>query len=230
MKKINVKKLVASIAALSAVACMAAIPASAVDTPATYGESKKACAVAIGQATVTVDELKASNYQVPVIIKVTPNPKISILEFGVSSELPYKFLTTDDFTVDDDNNPTGKFAELKALKTAPAGLSLSIDMASNIVEDNGKNVAWLTWAAEKGKTTANFAVMVVDVPKDVKGGEEFDLTYLKEGLSGNPELCANNEDGTETDYVKDGNFEGISGWIHVVGSETTTTTATQTQS
>ena len=226
MKKINVKKLTASVAALSAVACMASLPVCAVKTQPTYGESKKACAVVVGQATVTVDELKASNYQVPVMVKVNPNPKISVLEFGLSAKLPFTLLKAKDLKGD----------TVKGLQTAPDDLAIDIDMAKSVIseyvkagegdkkdadgnklDENGnkildKTVAWLSWAVDEGDEDSSvFAVMLVDVPKDVKGGEEFELSYLKEGLSGNPELCTLNENGTETDYAKDGNFEGISG-------------------
>jgi len=50
MKKINFKKVLASVAALSVVACVAAVPASAAD-----GTFK----VTIDQKTVTMDEAKS---------------------------------------------------------------------------------------------------------------------------------------------------------------------------
>jgi len=57
MKKINVKKALASVAALSVVACMAAIPASAAEH--TFATSSKQAAVVIEDVTVTLDELDA---------------------------------------------------------------------------------------------------------------------------------------------------------------------------
>ena len=231
MKKINVKKLAASLAALSAVACMAAIPASAVETPAEYGTSTKSCAVAIGQATVTLDELKASNYQVPVMIKVAPNPKINILEFGISSPLSYTLLTPDDF--DEDSNPD-RAKQLKEMKTAPEGLALTIKMTANTVKNGSDNVTWLTWASDTGVKTQKFAVVLVDVPKDAKEGDKFDIKYLNEGLSGNPEICALNEDADKKDYVELKDFEGIDGFVKIAGTptptETTTTTTTTSTS
>lgn len=221
MKKINVKKLVASMAALSAVACMAAIPASAADH--NYATSSKKAAIVVDQVKVTTDELKAANNQVPVIVKMNPNPSVNTLEFGISCKFDYKVLSPDDIDADE---PTSAIN----LPTAPADKKIKFlgEMQYNTEKNGENNFSWLTWANTKGKTNEGVVVLLVTVPEGTGAGK-YAVNYEKAGMSNNPNIVVLNEDGSDkVDYVESDQFEGISGWIEIVPSETTTASTTTT--
>ena len=73
----NFKQIMAAVAAMSLVACAAAIPASA---------SAEGATVEIDQVEIDLDELKAMNYEVPINIVLTENAGINAFAFGVGVE------------------------------------------------------------------------------------------------------------------------------------------------
>ena len=156
MKKINLKKALASVAALSAVACMAAVPASAATNE--FAASSKP-SVAIEQVTLTLDEVKANNYQVPVLVKVQNNPGVNALEFGVKADVTYTVVNDSDQVMDTLSALNGANADLAK------GLQAEMTIKASTVEPG---LTWMTWAASDVKANKErFAVVLVTVPEDV---------------------------------------------------------------
>ena len=149
MKKINLKKALASVAALSAVACMAAVPASAAEI--NFPTTAKTAGVSIEQVTVTMDELKAANNVVPVLVKVTPNPGVNALEFGV--------------TIDPAQATYETVVAGKTAKTY-ADLATGKDASGNSVVDDGLDVKMTVKASdvEPGLTWCTYAASDVRSP------------------------------------------------------------------
>jgi LPXTG-motif cell wall-anchored protein len=226
MKKINVKKLMASVAALSVVATFVAIPASAATHE--YGKSEKSAAIAIGQVTVTDTELSAAQNQVPVVVKLTPNPGIDTLEFGVQSELPFEILGADFIDYDEETGaaklPTAPTEKIK-LKNGDMTFDPPAEAGKpgKPIEVSGGYMTWLTWSATSAKTNEDFVVLLFTLPENASG--KYDIKFLKEGRSGNPAIC-NMSSGTH--YSETGDFEGIDGWIQVDAATTTTEATTTT--
>jgi len=220
MKKINVKKALASVAALSVVACMAAVPASAAEH--TFATSAKKGAVTIEQITVSVDELADANYKVPVLVKVKPNPGVNAVEFGVKCALEYETVNA------------GKTAKTYAdLATAGADVADGLDVKmtcdkSDVIE----GLTWCAWAdSEIDDTMENFLLLLVTVPSDAKAGDKFPIEFAEEGApkadgSASPNIFKNTVDKPNVDYVADAAFEGVDGFIQIEGGTTEATTTT----
>ena len=237
MKKINLKKALASVAALSVVACMAAIPASAnsANTSATvssFGTTTKGAGVAFEQVTVTLDDLAEASYQVPVLVRVAPNPGVTAMEFGARIDTKTKN-GVDGVTYTVVN--AAKAAKTY-VKLATAGQQEYTDLDATITFKTSSTEAALTWFtyanAESVPENENYALIVVTVPKDVKAGDQIDVKYSATGAGDNARtnLFQVKANGKTTDYMGDGNFEGLDGWIKIEGAaETTTTEATTTE-
>ena len=219
MKKIDFKKALASVAALSVVATMAALPASAAEHA--FGTTEKQGAVAIEQITVTLDELSADGYQVPVLVKVSPNPGVNALEFGVSSTMEYSVVTDTDTVMD------VLSAKATANPDLAKGLQAEVTYKASPVE---AGLTWVTWAATSTSTTKErFAVLLCTVPSTAKAGDTFAIDYKSEGVGGaSKEIFQKKENGTTTDFVADGQYEGLSGWIKIEAPEVVTTTTEAT--
>lgn len=226
MKKINFKKALASVAALSVVACMAAVPASAATSG--FGTTSNEAAVTIEQVTVSLEELSAANYQVPVWVRVSPNPGVNALEFGVTCELPYETITSARSASTYASLPTAGDQSLVA-NAADRWSTLDAEMTvkASTVEPG---LTWMTFAKDTNdKEKLNFAMLLVTVPETAKAGDVFPINYAAVGAGGaSKEIFQVKTAGSTVDYVADGNYEGISGWIKIEGEGTTTTTTEAT--
>ena len=88
------KYLGAAAAGLLILGALRAFPANAAEHQ--FAASDKKMAVAIEQLTVTMDEVKADNYRVPIVVVMNPNAGFTTLEFGIRSELPYEIVDVRD--------------------------------------------------------------------------------------------------------------------------------------
>ena len=189
MKKINVKKALASVAALSVVACMAAVPASAAEH--TFATSAKKGAVTIEQVTVTLDELADANYQVPVLVKVNPNPGVNAVEFGVKCAQTYEAVTSSSKVM----------KTYSKLATANEDLAYGLDAEMTVDKsDVIDGLTWCTWASSAiDADKENFLVVLVTVPSDAKAGDKYPIEFAATGApkadgSASPNIFKNTVD------------------------------------
>ena len=157
--------------------------------------SQTSIQVAIDKKTLTLEELKALNYQVPIFIRLEENTGLTTIEFGlqVDSRCDYSVITN----------------SRNAQKLT--GETLDIHM---VCGKNG-NFIWTVWASNETDTyMENLLLLVVDIPTTVSGGEKFNIDYQTNGLdsSSKPHLW---ENGLKN-YVADGEVSYTDGYIQIL--------------
>ncbi len=198
MKKMSFKKVMAAVAAMSLAACAAAIPASAASNGVT---------IAIDQKTMTVEELAAANYTVPIFVRIEENAGVNAVEFGVEVDDRCTFTVV--------NNPIAAMQQ--------AGEMIAWTMT---FETNGQ-LTWQTWANATVDTTTGFGIVayMVTVPEaEAVPGAKFDITYVEEASKLN--IWNNGID--NVNHVAAGTVDWTDGFIELEGETTTTTEETTT--
>ena len=176
--------------------------------------------ITIEQVTVSPDELAAANYQVPVMVKVNPNPGVNALEFGVKCNLDYEVITK--------NKEVKKYA---SLPTAGDSISDGLDAAMTVKSSTAEpGLTWMTYAAaDTDETLENFVMLLVKVPEDAKSGDTYVIDYAEVGAGGaSKNIFQVKENGTTTDYVKLNDFTVSDGFIKIEGETSTTSETTST--
>ena len=215
MKKINLKKVVASVAALSVVGCMAAIPTSAASNGITLD---------IDKVELTMAELQAMGNKVPVWFNLNDNAGISAVEYGVTV----------------DSRITSYTVVNSSMVASALGLSEAPSERMEVSKDG--DFSWLGLAS--GKMIPGKMKMVcyyVTIPDDAKPGDKFDIKYSKDNgahLGGTADKFQIWENRTKedilgntvstADYVAAGTVDVTDGYVYILPEETTTTAATTT--
>jgi hypothetical protein len=206
MKKINFKKAMAAVAALSLVACVSAVPASASGT----------VTLSIDQVELSLEEVQAMDYLVPVYANLTQDGTegLNAVEFGID-------VPDCDFTVYTNRKQAQKVF-------ADANIDWSMTMKTN------DTLTWLTWASATADAEDNtVALVAVKIPEDAQPGDIYYVNYVAQGDSPNIWRTAVDEDGVKlsevVNYVADGSFSGVGGWVKIKDEETTATTETTTE-
>ncbi|MDE5738450.1 MAG: hypothetical protein K2H93_08805, partial [Oscillospiraceae bacterium] len=115
--------------------------------------------LAIDKKTLTIDELEALNYQVPIFVRLEENAGFKSVEFGtqVDSRCDYSVI-----------NDWDTAEEL-------TGEPLNIVMEYS---ENDENFTWATFSTSKVNSRAkNLLILMVEVPRTVSGGEQFTISY-----------------------------------------------------
>ncbi len=150
----NFKKVMAAVAAMSLVACAAAIPASA---------SADGVTVEIQQVEVDVKDLaKDGGNVIPVAITLTENKGINAFAFGVDVD------DACEFEMDYD---------AQTMMMSVEGAKSEVE-TENFVWINGAN------ARTYSKTDVVIIGLTVTIPKDAKIGDVFELNYAEVDLEG----------------------------------------------
>ena len=189
----NFKKIMAAVAAMSLVACAAAIPASA---------SAEGATVEIDQVTLTLDELKAANYEVTIEVTLTENAGINAFAFGINVDDRCQFIA--------DCEEREVTMAVEAAKSSDA----------NFVWVNGAN------ASTYKKSDKIITILTVTVPTDAKPGDVFELNYADKDQEGKKHIWSDTT--TKVDYVAAGSADAVDGWIKIDGPVETTTTESET--
>ena len=173
-------------------------------------------AIEIEQVTVTLDQLKAANYQVPVMIKIMHNPGVNALEFGVRCDLEYTTIT--------ESEEVRAYADLPTASDSVAdGLDFWMTPKVSTVEPG---LTWM-WGADRDSVESreNIAMLLVTVPEDAKPGDKFPIYYSSIGAGGaSKHIFQVKANGTTVDYIADGNFVGLDGFIAIEDTGATTVT------
>ncbi len=195
MKKINFKKAMAAVAAMSLVACAASVSASAAEGGVT---------IEIDQYTVTLEELAAMDadtatdgYQVPIYVTLVENAGVAAAEFGV---------------VVDDRCTFEIFSVSK--KAEAYGEALDWKMTTST---NGQ-LTWCTWASsEVDDYSENILMVLVTVPATAAEGEVYTINYVEENTK--LHIWNNTVDGVN--HVEAGTVSWTDGFVEIKAAETT---------
>lgn len=154
------------------------------------GESVK---VSIEQVTLTLDELAAMNYCVPVTVTLTENPGVNAIELGVMVDERCTYEIVSEYGED---APNGEM------------------MITGMVADSDGSLSWLAWAsASVMPRTGVLAYYNVTVPRNAAAGDVYTLEYLSEYYS----LHQWNDNINEIYYGELGAVSWTDGYIKIAG-------------
>ena len=123
-------------------------------------EGKKGGTVTVETRGVTIEEIKAWDYKVPVCISVDMPNSIGAVEFGLKTDLSLNAVEVSD--LEDYPWYTGEY---KPLFTT---------FCSKTKDD----LTWMAGASTKTSVQTGVAVVILaDIPKDAKPGDRFDIMY-----------------------------------------------------
>ncbi len=187
MSKFSFKKAIAAVAAMSLVACAAAVPTSAAD----------GIEITVDTVTLTLSELEAMDYKVPVGVAFTSNAGLMAYEFGIKVDDRCTYVAIDD---DEDFD-----ISLQSKITV---------MAIGNSEDG--TFSWFTWASATTIDKTGYTVIIyVTVPETAEVGDFYTVDYLsattKDHLFKDSSLSA--------DYVASDLVTWIDGGIEIVEDE-----------
>ena len=157
--------------------------------------SQTSIQVAIDKKTLTLDELKALNYQVPIFVRLEENTGLNAIEFGlqVDNRCGYSVITD----------------VVTSKELAGEYLHASMYYATN------GNFIWTAWAsATASNTMKNLLLLIVDIPTTVSGGEKFSIDYQTKGYGGSKSIHLW-KNGSK-DYVADGEVSYTDGYIQIL--------------
>lgn len=202
MVRFNFKKVAASVAALSIVACMAAVPTSASDS---------AIELKIGKIEVPVSEAKAGTViDVPVQLNAPDLTGFTVVIDVEDSAEGGKLSRKGEFT----NAGLKMMIQVQEPKTSSAsGATWAAAYPISLDEDNVDDEGY-----------ADFIIMHVTLEQDLEVGDKFEIKYMEKGPSGLANVWSNDEESALYDVISD------DGWIEVVDDtpQTTTTEAPAT--
>ena len=200
-------------------------------TTTTKPEPLTDIAVYIDQRTLTINQLKALDYKVPVFVTLEKNAGITAVEFGleIDSRCSYRIITDTTEAWEISQNAE----EVLRNDFAAAPLALNMLFADNSKE----NMSWGQWASSETFSKNNVKILLVEIelPLSAGSGEHFDVFYRTAGVStygrASSELWRNEA----TDYVAAGEVSHIDGYIEIVdenqsATDTTAVTTTTTAS
>jgi hypothetical protein len=195
-----------------------ALTASAADVSCTFAKSEKSSSIAIEQLEVSLDTLKADNYVVPVFVKIT-TPGVTSIDFGIKSDLK--------FSVYSDEWDDNKLESLFTKKSASDCDFLNKGFRTMTTASDSDHT-WCVWADIKARPSF-YTALEVHVPNDAKPGDVYPIKYLSE-CDYKPHVFTDltNYDNRK-DYIADGDFEGLDGYIKISGGSGQTLTEPPTQ-
>ena len=189
-------------------------------------------AIAIDQIELSPEQVKALDYKIPLFVKMTRNPGVNGIEFGIKadSELNMQMITDSKSAMNYINNPY----DILNHTSNDAFLSLQMTVSSNAE----KTMSWCTWSsATLYEDTGNVLLVVVTIPHDANGNltggnsrdgyQYYDVAYAEtSAIASN--LYGNNTE-LPVQYYND-SVEYSDGWIRIKTEEETTTVPDTTAS
>lgn len=167
-------------------------------------DNAKSSAIVGDTIEITLDELKASNYQVEWNLNMTGNP--GYVGSGISIDYDTEKLGVTTVVDPDDEN-----------SAAYEGGTCSNGLSQVCLLDTEKaRIAWATAGTKQVSKDGVIATFTFNIPKDVKGGEEFPIVLTLKSVT----------DTTGNQY-KD-QFDVQNGVIKITGAPVTTTVVTTT--
>ena len=172
-------------------------------------ESETAVSLKADQITVTMEELEATNHQIPVWISLENNPGVSAFEFGVNADSRVSY-------------EVAEYRTAFRMAGSPENFSYFDTTRADIY-----NTTWLTWASDiAAAKITNLALLLVKLPEEAAPGEKYDITLLTENFDAKAKF------GDMTQGVSY-SIQTTDGWIQIDGeplpSETETETDTENE-
>ncbi len=132
--------------------------------------------VTIQSVEVSLDELKANDYTVPVYVHLDQNAGINYAEWGASYDSRC--------TVTSDNKDE----------------NIRFDIVCSINEES--HFLWTAWAsANLNESTGNLVLLKVKLPMDAKAGDTFPIKYAEMSLADKPHVWNSSENNWAEDGV-----------------------------
>ena len=159
--------------------------------------SQTSIQVAIDQKTLTLDQLRALNYQVPIFVRLEENAGVNAVEFGiqVDSRCGYSVIADSD----------------EAMELAGEYLSIGMTYATN------GNFVWTAWASSRTNTSMKkLLLLMVDIPTTVSGGEKFSIDYQTKGYGSSTSIHLWKDVLSGKNYVADGEVSYTDGYIQIL--------------
>jgi len=167
-------------------------------------QSETAVSLKADQITVTMEELEATNYQVPVWISLDKNAGISAFEFGVSADSRVSY-------------EVAEYRTAFRMAGSPENFIYPDTTRADIY-----NTTWITWADSSADTQmTNLALLLVTLPEDASQGEKYDITLLTENFEAKAKF------GDMSQGVSY-QLQTTDGWIQIDGEPLPTETETET--
>ena len=186
------KKFLSILTACSALTVSAMLPLSvhAADADVT---------VSIDQKEVSMTELKKSNYEVPVFVRLEQNVNLNAVEFGVDVDSRCRFEVV----------TRNEYAQIY-------GEGIQMEMACASVPGTD-SFAWLTWASTSVyyQDKSNIVLLLVKIPESANVNDVYELHYLTESPSNENKKQVWYNFGTNTDYAKTGSIMWNDGSIKI---------------
>lgn len=181
-----------------------------------FGVTPKSCALAIEQIEVSMDLLKEADYQVPVLVKLAPNPGINQMKFVLQCDCEYTVISN-----------SKKAKELyQTNPIANEDLQDGLDYYCNyshwfkLNPELYPGITKFVLGYPEVEYFENVVVLLIDIPKTAKAGDQFTITYRSEDQY-EAHCFARVENGSYINYVINDDFEAIDGYIKIVGSPET---------
>lgn len=199
MKK-NIKKAMAAVAAMSLVACTAAVSASAADALVQIKIQDRHFDSVEEYLKADLDGDNSNGVQLAVNIDMEKNAGLTAYEFGVKVSKPLSYVDNIDSE------------DIAVPRLSPA----SADTRAN---DAGETTSWYTWGASAPNTkTGVIMQIIVTCPADAKAGDSWTVSYREQGTKLN--IFQDVVSQPHVDYVADGTFAGLDGIISIAEEET----------
>lgn len=194
----NLKKILAFTVSGMLAVCCSGVPVQAAD--------QTAITVTIDQIDVTLTQLKDSNYEVPVFVRLNQNVNLNAVEFGVAVDSRCRF----------DIVTRSQYSEIY-------GEKISMDM-SGVLIPGTDNCAWMTWAQQSSyyqEGTSNLVMLLVKIPDSAQKDDIYEIRYLAQSPVDESKKHLWFDYGTLTDYAKSEAVVWKDGQIHITdGSKT----------
>ena len=177
-------------------------------------EGTEDVAICISSAEVTMEQLEAADYQVPLMVMVEQNTGIMVMELAIQSDLEYTVY----------NHPKKFSITCSELATADPGVNYELDGVMSFGESwDMPGITKCTWAsADADPNLKTFLGLVAKVPIDAQPGDEYLVHLVAEHPSGWHCVVQKKDNGIVTDYVADNKVTLVDGYIRIVGEEETT--------
>ena len=139
-------------------------PGSDVVNPLHVSVDEASVVLEMPSISLTLEELKAGNYTVPICIELSRYEPMDYMEFGILAD---ERVTT---TFTGDQHVAGSYGYT---------VEHTVSSQSNI----NPNMYWVVWASNGNQETFNsLGLLLVTLPEDAAEGDQFDISFLDKGV------------------------------------------------
>ncbi len=178
-----------------------------------FGTSVKTNSIAVERIVVTMDALKAANYQVPVLVKANMPNGVDSIEYGISADVECTNIRS--------------LKSMRSYCTLPTADPNMSDYLNNMYPPQASSATsdsksmWNCYSSVEPICGEFYlACLLASVPFNAKPGDCYEIQCMKEGMYGNPAYASNSS--TCDDY----SIDCLNGYIKIVDGDDTPYTMT----